>query len=273
MLVKVKFLKLLEEKMNKRKFIYVLMVVLLLMTGCNHSRSKDTLSSSNTKKGDIILQLETNHFKFYSKDDDKGCMKDLSNALEDNYSRITNDLKASLDKKVEVYIYSDLSTYHKARNQPNAPNWLVGNAIPDSNIIQMVSPLNADGRPYSDLIKVIVHEFTHVVEDNIKTEKDIPLWINEGVAVYEAKQIVGTEQAIVSAKSTGKFPTLKDLETDSYTFGNNNGYTFSYLIVDYIVKTYGYEKLIDLIKTPSEFEKILGLSKEDFQKNWISHLN
>lgn len=261
--------------MSKRKLIYVLLGVLLLLIGCSKDGIKDAITSknSNTEKGDIIQQLETNHFRFYSKKQDKDCLKDLANALEENYERITNSLKTFLDKKVDVYIYSDLSTYHKAINQPDAPNWVVGNSVPDSNTIQMVNPSNADGRSYSYFMKVIVHEFTHVVEHNLNTENNIPIWINEGVAMYEAKQAEGTEQVLANAKSANKFPTLKDLETDSYTFGNNNGYQFSYSIIDYIVKNYGYDKLIALIKTPSEFEKTLDLSKEDFEKKWIDYFN
>lgn len=85
-------------KMSKRKLIYVLLGVLLLLIGCSQAGSKDVITSrnSNTEKGDIIQQLETNHFRFYSKKQDKDCLKDLANALEENYERITNSLKTFL---------------------------------------------------------------------------------------------------------------------------------------------------------------------------------
>lgn len=217
------------------------------------------------------IQVETEHFKFYSKDQDKYCIKDLSNVLEENYSRVTKDLKATLNQKVNIYIYSNLNEYHKLTNKSDAPKWLVGDA--EGNNISMTNPNNAAGRPYSDFMRVIVHEFTHVVEGNINTsETEIPIWLNEGTAEFETKQGSQFKQVLENAKSSNKFPTLKDLETDSYTFGNNNGYVFSYSIVDYIVKTYGQDKLVALIKSPSDFEKILGISKDDFQKNWVNSI-
>jgi hypothetical protein len=262
--------------MIKRKFIYIALIILLLLTGCNQARNKIVVNSSsnNTEKSDMIKQLESNHFKFYSKEQDRDCINDLSDELEDNYTRIINDLHTSLNKKVDIYIFSDLNSYHKAINQPNAPSWVVGNAVSGSNTIQMVNPSNADGRPYSDFMQVIVHEFTHVCISNMNSNANsIPIWLNEGVALFEAKQVNGNEQVFSNAKSANKFPTLKDLETDPYTFGNSSGYQFSYSIVDYIVKNYGYDKLVTLIKSPSNFEKILGVSKEDFQKKWIDNFN
>lgn len=258
--------------MKKIKFISAALVALLLLSGCSDAKKASIDNSGDsTQKNALIQQLETKHFKFYSKDKDKQCLKDLSNALEDNYTRIINDLHTSLNEKIDVNIYSDLNTYHKAADRPDAPSWFVGNAVPGSNSIQMVNPSNADGRPYSDFMKVIIHEFTHVVIMNINPDVyNIPSWLNEGVAVFEAKQDEGTEQVILKAKSSNKFPSLEDLETNVSAFGNNGGYQFSYSIIQYIVKNYGYDKLIALIKSPTDFDKILGVSKDDFQKEWIA---
>jgi hypothetical protein len=78
---------------------------------------------------------------------------------------------------------------------------------------QIVNPSNADGRPYSDFLKVIVHEFTHIVEYNINSDVNgIPKWLDEGVAVFEAGQDSGTNQVLNEAKLDDKFPNLKDLE-------------------------------------------------------------
>jgi hypothetical protein len=261
-------------RMIKTKLIYV--VVLLFLTGCSQNINKDTVASSNSnvEKDTIVQQLESDHFMFYSKEQDKKCIKDLSNTLEDNFTRITDDLDTTLNKKVNIYIYSDLSTFHTAINQPDAPSWVVGTALPGTTTIKMVNPSNADGRPYSNMMKVIVHEFTHIVAMNINSKVyDVPIWLNEGVAMLEAEQYEGVEEVLSKAKSSNEFPTLKDLEAATYNFGNIGGYQFSYSILEYMVKAYGYDKVIALIKSPSEFEKILGLSKEDFQKEWIAHLN
>ena len=259
--------------MIKRKLIFV--VVLLLLTGCSQNISKDTVvpSNSNVEKDKIVQQSESDHFIFYAAEQDKACIKDLIKTLEDNYTRITDDLDASLNKKASIYIYSDLSTFHAAINQPDAPSWVVGIALPGTTTIKIVNPSNADGRPYSDMMKVIVHEFTHIVTMNINSDVyNIPLWLSEGIAVFEAEQSEGTAEVISRAKSSNEYPTLKSIESGTNNFGTRGGYQFSYSIIEYMVNTYGYDKVIALIKSPSEFEKILGLSEEDFQKEWIAHL-
>ncbi len=255
--------------MDKRIIIYIILVVVIFLTGCKDNVG---LSNSNTERDIIIQQLETKHFKFYSKDEDIGCLKDLSNALEENYIRITTDLKTSLNKKADIYIYSDLSTYHKAINQPNAQNWEIASTTYDSNVIKMVNPLNADGFSYSDFMKTIVHEFVHIVEHNISGGKYVPRWLDEGIAAYESGLDDGVYQFISNAKYDNKIPSLKDLDTDAGTFGNIGGYQFSYSIVEYAVNNYGYDKLTALIKAPSDFEKIFGFSIEDFEEEWIAQL-
>ena len=266
--------------MIKNKLMFIMLFIVLLLAGCSQDIgkdiSKDTIntSNSNTEKDKIVQQLESDHFNIYSKEADKDCIKDLSKILEDNYTRITDDLDTSLNKKANIYIYSDLDTFHKAINQPDAPSWVVGCALPGTTTIKMVNPLNAGGRSYSDMMKVIVHEFTHVVTMSINSDiYEIPIWLSEGVAMFEAQQVEGVDEALSKAKSSNKFLSLKDLENDPYNFGSQGGYQFSYSIIEYMVKTYGYDKLIALIKSPSEFEKILGLSKEEFQKEWIAQFN
>jgi hypothetical protein len=249
-----------------KKSILIFLSILFLLSGCN--KNKEVTETIDK----FELQFDTEHFKFNSKKQDKECLKDLSDALEDNYKRITSDLHINLNRKVDVYIYSDLDTYHKAINQPDAPKWAVGNADPSSGTIHMVNPLNGDGRPYSDFMKVIIHEFTHVVVINMNSNiYSIPLWLSEGIATYEAKQYSGNEVKSISPK-LGATP-LKDLESDYINFGNKSGYQISYSVVEYMIKNYGYDKVIDYIKYPDQVEKILGVSKEELQKNWLDYVN
>lgn len=257
---------------NKR---LVFLVMILLLTGCSQSVSKDPIvtNNSNIVQDRIVQQEESDHFIFYTKEQDKACIEDLSRMLEDQYTRITDNLNTTVDKKVSIYIYPDLSTFHAAINQPDAPDWVVGTAVPGTTTIKMVNPAKAGNRPYSDMLKVVVHEFTHIVTMSINPDvNNIPLWLSEGIAVFEADQSQGTDETLSQAKSSGKYPDLKSLERDPYNFGTQGGYQFSYSIIEYMVDTYGYDKVMALIKSPSEFEKILGLSEEAFQKQWVADL-
>jgi hypothetical protein len=262
--------------MIKGKLICIVLSVLLLLTGCSNSTSKDTINTNNssTEKDEVVQQLESDHFVFYSKIEDKNVLKDLSKTLEDNYERITKDLTQPLKSKVNVYIYPDLDTFHKAIGESDAPEWVVGTATPSANKIQMVNPSNAGGQKQSDVMKIVVHEFTHIVVGKINSNvSKIPIWLNDGVATYEAGQDESTDKVLADVKKVNKYHTLKNLESmGSYDFGKKGGYQFSYLYVKYIVDEYGYDKLVALIKQPSQFKNILGVTQEDFEKAWFSSL-
>lgn len=45
-----------------------------------------------------------------------------------------------------------------------------------------------------------------------------------------------------------------------------------YTFVEYIVWTYGYEKLNALIADPDGFENIFGLTKDEIESNWIEYI-
>jgi hypothetical protein len=68
-------------------------------------------------------------------------------------------------------------------------------------------------------------------------------------------------------------PTWTQLATASVMeFGNMNGYGLSVTIVEFLVVTYGIEKLVLLIKEPENFENIYGLSENTLEKQWIQYL-
>lgn len=255
--------------MKKVRIISFIFAILFLFSSCGQNKSISTATND-----DVKLQLTTEYFNFYCNDGDKRCLNDLANNLNDNYKRITNDLHATIPGRVNIYMYPDLITFHKEINQPNAPNWVVGTAC-QNNSIKMVSPLNSGGtHSYNEMVQVIVHEFTHIVISSINSNVNvIPIWLNEGTAEFEAKQMTeGYKKTLKNKLLQNYYPTLSDLEKDTYTFGNDGGYQYSYTIVDYIVKNYGYDKLRDLIKSPFDFLGVLGISEGEFQKSWTNYL-
>ncbi len=145
--------------MDRRIFVSILVAIIVLLTGCSLFGYATNSSDSRIENYGLDQQLKTDHFKFYSKEQDKSCLQDLSNVLEENYARVTDDLKYSLDKKVDVYIFSDLDTYHNAINQPNAQKWEFTSA--DAEAIRMVNPSKVEGFSADDLMKSVVHEFVH----------------------------------------------------------------------------------------------------------------
>ena len=139
----------------------------------------------------------------------------------------------------------------------------------------MVSPNNAGtSHNYDQMLQVAVHEFTHSVIWGIEKESAIPIWLNEGIAEYEARQMnEKREKSVRTMLTMESVPTLNDMKMcNSTEFGNMGGYELSYTIVEYIVSEYGYEKLNLLVRNPADFESAFGVSQADFETGWLDFI-
>jgi hypothetical protein len=224
----------------------------------------------------LNLANESQHFNFYSTGGDLKVLDSLAINLEDNYSRITHHLGIQIAKKIDVKVFPDLKAFHAAIHYPDAPDWVVGSCNGDE--LMMVSPLNPGSiHTNASLMQVIVHEFVHIAVSEARGDKGwtaLPRWLGEGYAQYEAGQVnehirKNVELSVIANSP----PTWTQLDTASVMeFGNMNGYGLSVTIVEFLVDTYGIDKLVLLIKAPENFENIYGLSKNTLEKQWIQYL-
>ena len=232
--------------------------------------------SAGQNSDSLSLAKESEHFAFYSASGDIKVLDSLAITLENNYARITNRLGIQIENKIKVKVFPDLKSFHIAIKYPDAADWVVGSSIDDE--LLMVSPLNPGSyHTYKSLMQVIVHEFTHVAVYYARGEKGIntiPIWLNEGYAQYEAGQLNEDIRKYVKKSLTGKTPpTWSQLENASaMEFGQMNGYGLSVMIVEFLVDTYGIDKLVLLIKEPENIEIIYGLSKGDLEAQWVQYL-
>jgi hypothetical protein len=245
-------------------------------------RMIDTIESETlhdyAKNNNVSLNLQktSQHFDLYSSDTDCKALDDIAKALEDNYGRITEHLRTQFTKRIKVYIYPDTKTFHDAIHIPNAPDWVVGAG--GINELKMVSPLNpGSAHTYASLIQAIVHELTHAEVLNARGERGLaglPKWLNEGYAFYEAHQINDYMRGTLKSRLLEKAPpTWVQLDTASVVeFGNIDGYAFSTMIIEFLVNTYGFEKLLRLIMAPENIDAIYGISRVDLEKQWIQYL-
>lgn len=216
-------------------------------------------------------EVNSEHFKISYNLTDKQAIPDVQRYLEENYDRVTTDLKQQLDEPVIVKIYSDLDSFHNAVRvhrsifwwQGEVKNWVVGTA--NSGIIRIVSPLNPgnSGHTYDSILKVVVHEFVHVVASKInKIERGFVL--SEGIAVYEARQM---DLSSVSAE------LLPNSIEEMFSWdGNNNSsgmYSCGGSFVAFIVENYGYDKFIELYKRDYSNNVFDDDIREIYNK-WIS---
>jgi RNA polymerase sigma-70 factor (ECF subfamily) len=184
-------------------------------------------------------------------------------------------MQTSFNSKIDVFIYPDVQSFHNAINVPDAPDWVVGAA--NKNELIMVSPLNpGSAHTYESLIKAIVHEFTHTVVLNFRKNGlvGLPNWLNEGYPYYEANQLSESQRKLVQSNLINNTtPSWSELEkADSYQFGDLNGYPISATFIEFLIESYGIDKLKQFIIEPESVKKIYNMSKEDLEVLWLKHL-
>lgn len=229
---------------------------------------KQTSLEPHTTTG-IHLSLkeceETMHFVLYCTDFDKSVMPLIAAQLENDYERLTSRLQHYPSEKITVEIYPNLQSYHAAIGHQQGYEWLVGGAW--SGMMGLVTPLNPGPRhTFDTIMQTATHELIHLIVDEM-SDTEIPVWLNEGIATYES----GQRQTNFAAWIEDGVPSIADL---NFSSGIETGaiYSFSYTIVEFIVREFGYDLLIELVETKGDFEESLGISESDFENAWHQFL-
>ena len=130
-------------------------------------------------------------------------------------------------------------------------------------VITLISPdtLSANWQ------EIAWHEFSHVITLQM-TRNRIPRWLSEGVSVWEEKQgrpYWGRRQGLDLVRAAAENRYLPVAELNSAFSGARSSadlgfaYFQSYLVVDYIERTWGFDKLRELVVE-------YGLIKEDGER-------
>jgi hypothetical protein len=228
------------------------------------------LSACSQQENDAItnadpLEYSSTHFKFYITEFDRNSIVSITQHLENNYSRITGDLHATNLPIINIQFYSNQNALHQTLNFPNSPSWLVG-AATAQNQIHMMSP-NAPNlnRAFDEMLTILVHEFTHCITLNLAPRSgNNPRWLWEGVALYEAGQFVHPNR--IAYLVNGNPPTLAGLNANWQT--NTQIYDVGYLLVEYIVETWGKPQLANLIRALGDIQAVLGINVTVFETGW-----
>jgi len=258
----------------KKKLFVLLLLILISFSGCSNNNSTgndaesnkkvDVTESEKTLANELLFQKESDHFRFYCINKDIEVLEDLTKKLEDNYERITNDLKTYPEEKTDIYIYSDVETFHESLDMTNSPGWVVGKLM-NNKEVHMVSPSNpGEYHDYDSILRSSLHSFTRVVIMNLNTIT--PAWLSAGVPAYESQDNISFPKDFKEEK----IPELTQLESPSSM--NQSIFGFGYTLVEFIVEKYGYDTLIDLIKKPDNYEDIFGFNKEEFEKQWRTYI-
>ena len=247
-------------KKLKYYFIIICIVILVLSIIVNIPENKN--------------EIKTTHFTFlYSSSIDSSSIIGLSKVLEDNYSKIAINFNTTPAENIEVNIYDQRWRYIKATGHWGA-----------SGNIEGVSKLHFVNNAWleSEIGKIAVHEFVHAVVLKLLIDREpkplntemfdnrfatFPIWLWEGLSVYEAVQFY--DPKTLAYFRNGKYPQISELNNRSQ---GQKIYTCGYTIIEYILKEYGRDKLIELIESYGDLKNVLNLTEEQFSGNWYNFI-
>jgi hypothetical protein len=237
-----------------RKNIPILVMLGCLFSGCGGSEQR----------------LKSKHFNFlFPEVADSIQIRQLSKILEDNYSRIGNDLGTQPANPIEVNIYSNRLKYATSTG-----NWSA------SGNIEGVSKLHFMQQAWDekDIGKIAIHEFAHTVTLKLLLDPEstpinskkfdekfakFPTWLWEGVSVYEARQFV--DPKTLPFLQNDRFPSLEELNNRSK---GQKIYAVGYILIEYILEKYGHAKFLELITNYGNIPAVLKIDENELMKDW-----
>jgi hypothetical protein len=219
---------------------------------------------------DLQLNYASPHFTFYYSTKDSADIPTLAARLEETYHEKLRWFNLAELPNTSIRIYPDKDTYHNAVLTPQAPNWQMGRAWTKDEI-RMLSLNEAKKEMGQELTfeQVVQHEWIHCLHWNlISNTRNTPAWLWEGIAMYQGCCRWQNLKDLAYLK-TKQYPSLKRIETDR---SSELKYQLGYYLIDFIVQTWGREKVLSLINTNGNIKTSLAISRKDFEKKFYVFL-
>ncbi len=179
-------------------------------------------------------------------DEDSSFGQQLHDAAAQALVRLSQDVGITTDSPVDIYIYASSTDLQDAILF--APSWVGGQAFPENNIVIIGIP--ADQLDWG--MSTEAHELTHVLVGHLTFSclGFIPTWLNEGLAMYGQGGVQAAEQTqFDQARAANQLPSLRSLtgQFSAEATRATLSYTEAYSVVDFMIKTYGRDKMTSLL--------------------------
>ena len=200
-----------------------------------------------------------------------------------SYPEIKSQLENSLGLEVNFSPVIVLEGSHESFLELSGHPLVVGFAVPERLLI-VIDYTRVSKDPFS-LESITKHELCHLLLHNYIDEGRLPKWFDEGVAQWVsgglADIVMADHSRLDRTVASGRYIRLKDLEN---RFPGEEellmlAYEESKSIVNYIVRQYGPEGLLNVIYLLKSGNGIGGavlnsfsISFDELEKNWYSAL-
>ncbi|MDD3839448.1 MAG: peptidase MA family metallohydrolase [Clostridia bacterium] len=199
---------------------------------------------------DTYSTKKSENFIVKYKRNDSMYVDSMLQIAEQSYDQVSSFLSYSPERGTELIIYQDsyrlnrdigvlsykktMGAYSKGRILILSPREWAGEDINSEDAFKVI-----------DESGVVLHEFTHLVVDEI-TNGNYPLWFTEGIALYAEYQLLKNEWH-PEIEEQDIYYTIDDLTDRFIALDDDKAYRKSFLIVKRIVDQYGQQKLMDIL--------------------------
>lgn len=204
---------------------------------------------------------------YYEKEE--AAARDVFEYADGETESVARKLGFTEKQDINVYIYDYQSIMQTKKYGFIAPllglDWYIGDNI-GTNVI-LTSPANPGKvHDYDNNKYAVLHEIVHAYVSVINSK--VELWLTEGMALY----LSNGEPFEREMLDYCNIPTFEQTCTKNpIEFSNCGGYIFAHTYIEYLKKTYGWEKVLELIKS-QDYESCFGKSKRAVYDEWVEFL-
>lgn len=228
------------------------------------------------------LQKENSHFIIHYAAGDERIAINLDQETPAIRERIVADLGVDFPEKIEIRLCSTLEDFRDAQPGRNrVPLWAVGVAYPHKNVIVLLSPRAVKGRRI-DVIAVFAHEFSHIAVGRALIGVAVPVWLDEGLAIYEAREWNFSRIAVLTQASL--MNRLIPLTVLTRSFPGEEeaaelAYAESFMFISFLINKMGREAFHRLISDYTRygdldgaFRRSMATPLRDLERQWLVYL-
>jgi len=194
-------------------------------------------------------------------------------------ARLQDEMGVTLDQPVRIYVYrnkSDMSLALPRKSEAYDDRILtLGVVVDDATLLLLGSHRDVEG--------TIAHELSHIVV-GLATDNpyaSLPRWLDEGLAMFaEGELPVGNRRALENAIRRNQLISVRSLS--GYTGDPSQVDLFYgevYSLVEYLLQTYGKEKMAQLLTAIREglyqedaLQRVYGFGLDELDAQWRTSL-
>jgi hypothetical protein len=230
----------------------------------------------------LDLRMENDHFIIRHSAEDRGVAAELNRESPAIRARVIADIGVDFPEKTEIRLAPTLEAFREA--QPGGtwiPLWAAGVAYPTENVIVLRSPRAVKGSRI-DAVDVFAHEFSHIALGRALSGAKTPVWLDEGLAIYEAREWTFSRLSVLTAAAltdrliplpilARSFPQeAKDAEL---------AYAEGFMFVSFLINKVGREAFHRMIRDFTRFGDLegafrrgTGMSMAELEERWLFFL-